>query len=164
MKPATNLAHASADSSLALIAAVAVGKMWFKVGRGLIGSTWESFSQPHSLPCRLWSTKATLLSRVCTTATAQTHGCRLRMHSRWGIPIFHVPERCCDAYRTLRSLQYAALYVGDPLLPHGPNVPLGQGLDLTQNTRATAHPSHRASSPSAKAPRSAGGVFLQWRG
>jgi hypothetical protein len=35
---------------LGLIAAVAVRKKWFKDVRRLIGSTWESFSQPHSVP------------------------------------------------------------------------------------------------------------------
>lgn len=111
---------------LGLIAAVAVGKKWFKNVRRLIGSTWESFSQPHSVPRRARNRKDNASVSRSHHCYGTRHGRHVRMHSRWGSPVFHVQEQCCDAYRTLRSLRYAALYVGDPLLPHGPNVPLDE--------------------------------------
>ena len=58
-----------------------------------------------------------------------------------GAPTFTREGGAGTLNRTLRSPRYAVVGYGDPLLPHGPNVPFDQGLDLT---RVDAPPPTRA--------------------
>ena len=123
---------------LGLIAAVAIGKKnWFNIGRRLIGSTWESFSQPHSLPYQTFlSEDDGLLSNrhLCSNTKARAS---CWMHSRWGSPIFHVSKHCRDAYRTLRQSTVCGSKCGRPTPAPRSQRLLGQGLDLTQTRQST---------------------------